>query len=60
MPARNIFTSPSQAARAQAQRNQAMDAAAVSDARLAQMTDDLAKANARIKEIEPKPDDLKK
>lgn len=39
----------------QAQRNQAMDSAAIAEARAAGLTDDLAKANARIKELEPKP-----
>jgi hypothetical protein len=42
----------------QAQRNQAMDAAAVSDAKVATLTEDLARANAKLKELEPKkPDD---
>lgn len=37
----------------QSQRNQAMDAAAAADIRSAGLVDDLAKANARIKELEP-------
>lgn len=40
----------------QAQRNQAMDALAVAEARGAGLADDLAKAQARIKELEPKQD----
>jgi hypothetical protein len=40
----------------QAQRNQAMDAAAIAEARAAGLADDLAKAQARIKELEPKPE----
>lgn len=36
----------------QAQRNQAMDAAAVAEARAAGLAEDLAKSNARIKELE--------
>lgn len=36
----------------QAQRNLAMDAQAVAEARAASLTDDLAKAQARIKELE--------
>ena len=36
----------------QAQRNQAMDALAVSEAKSAGLADDLAKAQARIKELE--------
>jgi hypothetical protein len=39
----------------QQQRNQAWDAAAVAEARAAGLADDLAKANARIKDLEPKP-----
>lgn len=38
----------------QAQRNQAQDSAAVAEARAAGLSDDLAKAQARIKEIESK------
>lgn len=38
----------------QAQRNQALDAAAAHEARAAGLADDLAKAQARIKELEPK------
>lgn len=41
----------------QTQRNQAMDSAAVLEARLATTADDLAKANARIKEMEAKKQD---
>jgi hypothetical protein len=44
----------------QAQRNQAMDAAAIAEARGAGLADDLAKAQARIKELEPKPEANKK
>lgn len=44
----------------QAQRNQAMDAAAIENAKAAGLADDLAKANARIKELEPAPKDSKK
>lgn len=40
----------------QAQRNQAQDTAAVAEARAAMLSDELAKAQARIKELEPKPD----
>lgn len=40
----------------QTQRNLAMDAAAVAEAKLAQATEELTKANARIKELEPKPE----
>lgn len=40
----------------QTQRNLAMDAAAVAEAKAAQLSDDLAKAQARIKELEPKPE----
>ncbi len=43
----------------QAQRNQAMDAAAVSEAKAAGLADDLAKAQARIKELETKKEDNK-
>ena len=38
----------------QAQRNQALDALAVSEARLVAMTADLTKAQERLKELEPK------
>jgi hypothetical protein len=38
----------------QAQRNQALDAAAVSDAKVAGLTEDLTKANSKIKELEDK------
>lgn len=44
----------------QAQRNQAMDAQAISTAQAAGLADDLAKAQARIKELEPKLDEPKK
>jgi hypothetical protein len=44
----------------QTQRNQAMDAAAIAEARLAVASDDLARAKTRIKELEPKPDEPKK
>lgn len=40
----------------QAQRNSAMDQAAEYKARADGLADDLAKAQARIKELEPKPD----
>lgn len=40
----------------QAQRNQAMDSAAVMEAKLAAAADELTKANARIKELESKPE----
>jgi hypothetical protein len=43
----------------QAQRNQAMDALAVSDAKAQMVAEDLAKANTRIKELEPKPEPKK-
>lgn len=39
----------------QSQRNQALDAAAGAEARAAELADDLARAQARIKELEPKP-----
>jgi hypothetical protein len=39
----------------QAQRNVALDTAAVAEAKVNSLTDDLAKANARLKELEPKP-----
>lgn len=38
----------------QAQRNQAFDQAATAEVRAAGLADDLAKAQARIKELEPK------
>lgn len=38
----------------QAQRNQAMDMAASADVRSATLAEELDKANARIKELEPK------
>lgn len=41
----------------QTQRNVAMDSAAVAEAKLAAMADELAKAQARIKELEPKKPD---
>lgn len=40
----------------QGQRNQAADNAAALEVRAAALADDLAKAQARIKELEPKPD----
>jgi len=40
----------------QARRNQAFDQAATAEVRAAGLADDLAKAQARIKELEPKPD----
>lgn len=40
----------------QTQRNLAMDAAAVAEAKGAQLAEDLAKAQERIKELEPKPE----
>ena len=43
----------------QAQRNQAMDAAAVNEAKAAGLADDLAKAQARIKELESKQEQKK-
>lgn len=36
------------------QRNQALNAQVVAEARIAALSDELAKANARIKELEPK------
>lgn len=39
----------------QTQRNVALDAQAVAEAKLAILTEELAKANAKIKELEPKP-----
>jgi hypothetical protein len=39
-----------------AQRNNAMNAAAVTEAKAAGLAEELAKANARLKELEPKPD----
>ena len=47
------------AAALQSQRNQVMDSLAVAEAKNALLTDELAKANVRIKELETKPD-LKK
>lgn len=44
----------------QAQRNNAMDADAVAEAKLATTTDELAKAQARIKELEAKSGDKAK
>ena len=41
----------------QTQRNNALDAQALSEAKLAGATEDLAKANARIKELEAKKSD---
>lgn len=38
----------------QLQRNQALDAVAVAEAKLSQMSEDLEKARARIKELESK------
>lgn len=38
----------------QTQRNLAMDSAAVAEAKMANLTDELAKAQARIKELEAK------
>ncbi|MHB8268227.1 hypothetical protein [Bradyrhizobium sp.] len=43
----------------QAQRNQAMDAAAAQEVRAAGLAEELAKAQARLKELEPKPADPK-
>lgn len=43
----------------QAQRNQAMDAAAVQQARADGLADDLAKAQTRIKELEEKSSERK-
>lgn len=40
----------------QAQRNQALDSAASEAVRAEGLSDDLAKARARIKELEPKPE----
>jgi hypothetical protein len=40
----------------QTQRNEALDSAASSQARAAMLADDLAKAQTRIKELEPKPE----
>lgn len=44
----------------QAQRNAAMDAQTIAEAKLAGLTDELTKANARIKELETKPVSEKK
>lgn len=41
----------------QVQRNQAQDAAAIAQAKVEQLTEDLGKANARVKELEPKPEE---
>lgn len=43
----------------QAQRNEALDSAATAQARAAVLSDELAKAQARIKELEPKPEEKK-
>lgn len=43
----------------QAQRNQALDAAAGLQVQLVKAQDDLAKAQARIKELEPKSEEKK-
>lgn len=43
----------------QVQRNQAMDAAAINEAKAAGLADDLTKAQARIKELEKKPEEKK-
>jgi TolA-binding protein len=43
----------------QTQRNLAMDAQAVAEARVASLTDDLTKAQARIKELEAKIEEKK-
>lgn len=40
----------------QSQRNQIMDALASTELRVATLAEDLAKAQARIKELEPKPE----
>jgi hypothetical protein len=40
----------------QAQRNQALDSVAAERARADGLSDDLAKAQARIRELEPKPE----
>lgn len=40
----------------QAQRNQALDAYAVDEAKIATLNEEIAKANTRIKELEPKPE----
>lgn len=44
----------------QAQRNAALDQAAVAEARASGLQDDLTKAQARIKELEPKKDESAK
>ncbi len=41
------------------QRNEANNQTALSQARVAVLTEELAKAQARIKELEPKPEDKK-
>lgn len=43
----------------QAQRNEALDSAATAQARVAILADELAKAQERIKELEPKPEEKK-
>jgi hypothetical protein len=43
----------------QAQRNGAMDAAAAAEAKAGLLTDELAKAQARLKQLEPKNPDAK-
>lgn len=40
----------------QIQRNQALDAYVVDEAKIATLNEEIAKANARIKELEPKPE----
>lgn len=45
---------------AQAQRNQFLDAYTVAEAHAVGLAEDLAKAQARIKELEPKPDEKKR
>lgn len=44
----------------EAQRNQALTQHAYAEAARAGLAEDLARANARIKELEPKPDPAKK
>lgn len=43
----------------QAQRNEALDSAATAQARAAMLADELARAQARIKELEPQPEEKK-
>lgn len=43
----------------QTQRNVALDSAAVAEAKVSGLTEELAKANARIKELEAKPEEKK-